>query len=49
MEGIIMIESFVVGNVVEETIIIYDSRNNIEVGTLTRRITMQLKWSLSLI
>ena len=38
MEGIIMVESFVVGDVVEETVIIYDSRNNIEVGTLTRRI-----------
>lgn len=33
-----MVESFVVGDVVEETVIIYDSRNNIEVGTLTRRI-----------
>ena len=33
-----MVESFVVGDVVEETVIIYDSRNNIEVGTLTRRM-----------
>ena len=43
-----MVESFVVGDVVEETVIIYDSRNNIEVGTLMRRMK-QLKWSTSLI
>lgn len=33
-----MVESFVVGDVVEETVIIYDSRDNTEIGTLTRRI-----------